>query len=273
MALIKEVWMADIQETLDLNADFIGRMRNLDEFITNGYIHVPQASALTAPVMNNTTFPLPVQHRTDSELLIKVDQFQSPVYTVPDIESFQISYNKRESIMGGLNRELVAYIGDQVFQRITPTAANRKVTSTGALKYSDILAVAKKLDLDNVPKSDRHLELPTDLFYELLLDDDVKNQYISGFATVASGAEAGALKLAGIMIHERPTVATVGGAQAGVAYHKDAVGVGRGGVGVLTGTEGDPVYGGGTTMSSIVWLGAGVLRSDNKGIVTLVRGA
>ncbi|RZJ93155.1 MAG: hypothetical protein EOO60_05665 [Hymenobacter sp.] len=120
-----------------------------------------------------------------------------------------------------------------------------------------------------MPKTDRYLELSTEAFYELLQDDDVKRAYANGFAySTMEGAQV--FKLAGITINERPNTGTA----LGVAYHKASVGKALGAIDFLVDAgsngNGNPLYGG-IIMSARVWLGAGKLRSDNKGIVALVR--
>jgi hypothetical protein len=275
MALNKEVWVTDIRETLELGADFLKRMTDLSEFVQNGTIHLPQSGAATAIYKNVSSFPIAVAQRTDTDLTIAVDQYSTQAFNVSNIESFQLSYAKRDSVMGQHVRKLTEFIGDSVLQSILPTDTARIVTTSGTVKYSDIVKIAAIMDKDNVSKANRSLELPTDMYYELLQDENVLKQYISGFSgsTVASGQF---VTLAGINIYQRPTVATVSGVLAGVAYQKDSVGAAVSNIDVFTDSgdgNGNPLYGGGTLMSACVWLGAGKLRADNKGIVALVQGA
>lgn len=274
MALNKEVWVTDIRETLELGADFLKRMSDLSEFVTNGVIHLPQSGEATQIYKNVSAFPIGVAQRTDTDLTIAVDQYSTQAFNVSNIESFQLSYNKRDSVMGQHVRKLTEFIGNTVLQSITPTDPARTVTTSGALKYADIVKIAAILDKDNVSKANRNVEVPVDMYYELLQDENVLKQYISGFSgsTVASGQY---VTLAGLNIYARPTVATIGTAMAGVAYQKDSVGAALSNIDVFTDSgdgNGNPLYGGGTLMSACVWLGAGKLRADNKGIVALVRG-
>ena len=200
---------------------------------------------------------------------MKLDQYSTQAFLVTNLESTQLSYSKRDSVMGQHSRKMVEFIGDSVLTAITTSDLTRTVTAGVTVNYADILAIAKKMDLDNVPKNDRFLELSTEGYYELLQDDIVSKAYANGFnySTVESG---NILKLAGIQIFERPTVGTA----LGVAYQKDSVGAAVGAIDFMTdfgdNGNGNPLYLGGI-MSAIVWLGAGKLRSDEKGIVALVR--
>lgn len=273
MALQKEVWISDVQEVLTQSADFTTRMSDLSEFITNKKIHVPQAGSLSTPTKNASAFPLVPGQRVDSELVIDVDQYSTNPVLVTNIEEFQLSYNKRQSLMRAQNLSLVEFIGNSIFQKIAPTAADRKVVTTGALKYTDILKVQEMLDMDLVPAADRSLELPVSMFYELLADDDVKKQYASGLNTIQTG---NFVELAGIKIYKRKTVATVDGSPAGVAYQKQYVGVGQSAIDTFldAGTNGNGLatYGGGSIMSNVIWMGADKLRTDSIGVISLVRG-
>lgn len=270
MALLnKEVWTSDIQKTLERDASFLARMTNLSEFVENQYINIPQSGAATQIFKNANTFPLTVAQRTDTVERMRLDQYSTQAFTVSNLESTQLSYNKRDSVMGQHARKMVEFIGDSVLQAITPLDAARIITAGPAVNYADILAIAKQMDLDNVPKADRYLELSTQGYYELLQDDIVSKAYANGFNY--STAESGnILKLAGIQIFERPTVGTA----LGVAYQKDSVGAAVGSIEFMTdfgdNGNGNPLYLGGI-MSAIVWLGAGKLRSDEKGIVALNR--
>lgn len=276
MALQQEVWIQDIIETLERDATFLSRMKSLDEFVDKNYIHIPNAGAAPQIFKNVNTFPLTPAQRVDTETLVKLDQYSTQPTLVTDLEAAQLSYSKRDSVMGQHTRILVQNIGDSVLQALTPTAANRTVTIAAGAKagYADILKVAQMMDTDNVAKNDRHLELPADMFYELLQDEAIYKQYISGLGAVVAGTEA-VLRIAGIYLHERASVSTIGGKSAGLAYQKDSVGVAKGEIRVLVDSgdngNGNPLYNG-ILMNELVWFGQAVLRSDNKGVVALVRG-
>lgn len=275
MALNKEVWVTDIQETLELGLDFLPRMSDYSEFATNKTVHLPQSGVATQIYKNANVFPLAVAQRTDTLKSFDIDQYSTQAFLVTNIEEYQLSYNKRQSIMGQHVRALAENMASTVLQGITPTEAGRTVTTTGALDFDDIVKVAAILDKDNMGAADRTLELPVDMFYELYKDERVLHQNISGFSgsAVASGTF---LEVAGIKIYKRPTVATISGAAAGVAYHKSAVAYAKDAPEVFTDSgdgNGNPLYGGGIIMSALGWLGVTRLRSDSKGVVALVRGA
>ena len=268
--LNKEVWQADIKATLERDAAFLSRMTNLSEFVSNEYINIPQSGAATQIFKNVTQFPLAVAQRTDTVEKIKMDQYSTQAFLVTDLESTQLSYSKRDSVMGQHSRKMVEFVGDTVLQDITPTAPARTVQVAGAtLAFGDIVNIAKMMDLDNVPKPDRSLELSTEAYYELLQDENILKSFANGFnySTVETG---NVLKVAGISIYERPTVGTA----LGVAYQKNSVGAAVGTIDFMTdfgdNGNGNPLYLGGI-MSAILWLGAGKLRSDSKGIVALTR--
>lgn len=274
MALNKEVWVSDIQETLELGLDFLPRMSDYSEFTTNKTVHLPQSGVATQIYKNANVFPLAVAQRIDTLKSFDIDQYSTQAFLVTNIEEYQLSYNKRQSIMGQHIRALAENMANTVLQGITPTEAARTVTTTGVLTFADIVEVAKILDKDNMGAADRSLELPVDMFYELLQDENVLAQYRSGFSgsVVASGNY---VEIAGIKIYKRPTVATIGGAEAGVAYHKEAVAFAKDSPEVFTDSgdgNGNPLYGGGIIMSALGWLGVTRLRSDSKGVVALVRG-
>ncbi|WP_046245013.1 phage capsid protein [Hymenobacter terrenus] len=268
--LNKEVWIADIQETLTQDAAFLTTMSDWTEFVDNEFINIPQAGAIGGSEKNTTTFPLTVAKRTDSVQQIKMDLYNTPAVLISEIESYQLSYNKRQSVMGQHVRQMVEFAGNTILQNVAPTDAAHQVSITGALTYEDVLAAAKILDKDNVQKFDRTLVLDTDMYYELLNDDKV----IRLGWNQAAIEEGKILKVAGFSIYQRPSVATLSGQVASVGYQKTAVGYGKGAVDIMSDSGdnglGNPLYLG-AILTGIMKLGAGKARTDSKGTVALVR--
>lgn len=274
MAILKEVWLKDIQEVLRSGADFLDTFTDLSELADNNGINVPQSGAGGTVTKNANVFPLTASQRVDIVKRIPVDSYNTSPVSVPTTEDFQASYNKRNSVMGAQARQLAEYIGDTALQNICPTAAGRKITALGAkITYEDILAVAKAFDLDKVPAGDRYLALPTDMYYDLLDDAKVAQAYSNGMNTQVIGSGK-VTDVAGIKIWQRPTVATLAGAPAAVAYHKDFVAFGKADLKLFVDSgdngEGNPLFLG-AVMTAQYFFGADNLRTDDTGTFALVR--
>jgi hypothetical protein len=269
MALLnQEAWMSDYKETLNLEASFLSRMTDLGAFVNNEFIHFPNAGALTKSMTENqNTFPLSFEQRTDSTIDIKMTQFSTTPVLITDLESFQVSADKRNSVVGQKNREVIEYAGDKVFSKIIAGVdAAHTVTYTDTLTFEDIVKVQALLDMDNVPQADRSLELTVEQYYQLAQDPKVLPMYASGLNVVQSGSF---LEIAGIKLYKRPRIATVAGKMAGIAYHKGSVGAAVSSIKTFVQYD-HPLYLG-TILTNAMWLGAGVLRTDKKGVVALVK--
>jgi hypothetical protein len=267
--LNKEVWIADIQEALLQDAAFLSTMSDWTSFVNNEYINIPQAGSLPTPG-KNVTGVRTVTQRADSNLQIKMDLYETGAILVSELESYQLSFDKRQSVSGQQIRTMIDFAGTTVLQNIAPSAAGKIITLAGALSYDDILSAGKVLDLDNVPKFDRTLVLPTDMYYELLADKTVIR-----LGWNQSAVEDGkVLKVGGFSIYERPTVATIATKEAAVGYQKGSVGQAVAGVDMMVDSgdngNGNPLYGG-TLMNGFMKLGAGRARTDQKGTVALAR--
>ena len=60
MALIKEIWVSDVQEALNRNADFLPYSVDHSAYIAFGTVHVPQSGSNPTVVKNPATFPLSI---------------------------------------------------------------------------------------------------------------------------------------------------------------------------------------------------------------------
>jgi hypothetical protein len=135
-----------------------------------------------------------------------------------------------------------------------------------------MVKIAGMFSAANISQDKRHIELPQDMFDELLLDENIFKLYISGLSAVRDG-EAAVLRVAGINVHSRSTVATSGGKSAALAYQSDAIGVCKGDIGILLDSgdngNGNPLYVG-TLGNAVLWYTGVVLRPD--GVIAVVRG-
>ncbi|GAB3194702.1 hypothetical protein ABID22_000135 [Pontibacter aydingkolensis] len=298
MALNKELWIADIQEAIKMDSPFLATVTNHDAYIVNRTVHVPQAGSVIDIQVDRTVLPAGVLQRTDSELTYDIRQFTISPVRITDLETAQISYDKRQSILGEGFRTLAERMGNEALKEYAKGAIT-KVTTSGtatntalaegvstnrkAVTTADIMKLAQVLDKQGMPKNGRKLIMQTDMFYQLLAQDNMLNSAYNGFANNA--LETGVvLKLFGFDISIRPFVAVYatdgtpkdfGAAGVGtdnlacIAYHPSAVAKAMGATEMLY-DENNPVYYG-SILSAIQWAGFSKLRADNKGVVALVQ--
>lgn len=307
MALIKEIWVQDVQEALNRNADFLPYSVDHSAYIAFGTVHVPQSGSNPTVVKNPATFPLAISERTDTDRTYALNQFALEPTLISNLDELQISYDKRQSVLGQQITTLTQRIGDEVAISWSATGAANIVATTGsavatslapgatgtrkAVTLADIASLASKLDKDNVPRQNRKLLMSTDMFWELFQISDVIRASYNGFQNqpnvLANGIVA---MLYGFEIMMRPVVSVYantvttpkafGAATATtdnlacIAFHSTTVARALGSMTPLydSGSNGNgkPEYLG-SIFNMEVMLGSAILRADMKGVAALVQ--
>jgi hypothetical protein len=307
MALIKEIWVSDVQEALNRNADFLPYSVDHSAYIAFGTVHVPQSGSNPTVVKNPATFPLSINERTDTDRTYSLNQFALEPVLITNLDELQISYDKRQSVLGQQISTLTQRIGDEVAISWSATGASNIVSTTGsavatslapgatgtrkAVTLADIASLANKLDKDNVPRQNRKLLMSTDMFWELFQISDVIRASYNGFQNqpnvLANGIVA---MLYGFEIMMRPVVSVYANSTtvpkafgaatattdnlACIAFHSTTVARALGSMTPLydSGSNGNgkPEYLG-SIFNMEIMLGSAILRADMKGVAALVQ--
>lgn len=304
MALIKEIWIADVQEALNQNADFLPYSTDHSGYVAFGTVHLPQSGANPTVIVAPSTFPLTVSERTDTDRTYSLVQYALQPTLITNIDELQISYDKRQSVIGQQLSTLTQTIGNYVATSWAAIGATNLIATTGAAGTSlapgatgtrkqvallDIANLAAKLDKDTVPRQGRKLLMPVEMFWELFTISDIVRASYNGFQVnaLATGVVA---QLFGFDIMIRPTVAVyanggtspkaVGAATATtdnlacIAWHPTVVSRALGSMTPLydagSNGNGKPEYLG-SIFNMEVMLGSAILRADMKGVASLVQ--
>lgn len=304
MALIKEIWIADVQEALNQNADFLPYSTDHSGYVAFGTVHLPQSGANPTVIVAPSTFPLTVSERTDTDRTYSLVQYALQPTLITNIDELQISYDKRQSVIGQQLSTLTQTIGNYVATSWAATGASNLIATTGAagttlapgatgtrkqVALLDIANLAAKLDNDNIPRNGRKLLMPVGMFWELFTISDIVRASYNGFQVnaLATGVVA---QLFGFDIMIRPTVAVyanggtspkaVGAATATtdnlacIAWHPTVVSRALGSMTPLydagSNGNGKPEYLG-SIFNMEVMLGSAILRTDMKGVASLVQ--
>lgn len=299
MGIIKEIWVADIKETLHQGNEFIAAGTDHGMYTGNGVVHVPQSGAAPSVEKNRSVLPATIAQRTDTDLTYNLNEFTTDPILIKDFDEMQTSYAKRQSVLGQHLSVMNERIGNEVAYDWAATGSTDLVlettgaataelpnaTATGTRKLltkEDVARMALKLDRDNMPKSGRALLLPAQMIYELLGVDALVRQDFGQGGNLLTGVVS---RLFGFDIYMRPTVVTfdngttkkaVGAADAAtdclgaIAYHQSAVAAATGVIDVFGNDERADYYG--SVFSALVEHGSSKLRSDNKGIVAIRQG-
>jgi len=305
MGVLKEVWINDIQENLFEGSEFILKGKDHSAFVSNSVVHVPQAGSVPNTEKNRAVFPATITERTDTDLNYPVDSYSTDPVRVRRIDEVQTSYNKRQSVMGDHIQTLNEEIGDNVantwaadggtidVERVfRTTGAGGADVPTGStqdgkrLVHTDIRLLAKKFDRDNIPKKGRTLVMPPEMYYDLF--EGATNSQIlrKDYLNAVALPEGVVDRLYDFDIMLRPTVViftanstvkkAVGAAPAGtdvfgaIAFHQSVVSYAKEAIHVYEDAQRPEHYG--DVLSAEVLLGAAKLRSDQKGVASLIQG-
>ena len=142
MALQKEIWKSDIIEGLFKDNAFAMRAVNADSFVLAGkVVHIPVAGTAATIKKNLTSFPQTAVNRADSEITYNLDTMYILPRQIQDIEKYELSYAKRESVVGEDRKQLVQECMNSLLYRWGPAAAH-VVETSGSDSAVDLLASA-----------------------------------------------------------------------------------------------------------------------------------
>ena len=303
MALQQEVWATEVQENLFPANDFMSRAKDHSAFINYLTVHLPQSGANPAIFKNNTSLPININQRNDTDFTYSLNNYKGEPILITNLEEMQNSYDKRSSVLGNVVRNMGFAIGNQTLYAWAPSGASRIVRTSGtasstalapgatgtrnALTLADIAALKGKLDNDNVPMEGRILLMTADMYNnQLLAINNIQAFYAYNMPTIQNGKVP---TLFGFEVMVRPSVVVYSTSAvvksindmgnpltplatdnlACIAYHPDFVSKAQGGINVYA-QENLPQYYG-SILSIEVQHGASPLRSTFVGIAALVQ--
>ncbi|MBL7779938.1 MAG: hypothetical protein JNM22_01890 [Saprospiraceae bacterium] len=206
MAVNVEMWKREIIERLQLDNRFMAFATDADDMVYGGsVVHIPQSAGPTPTIVNNSTYPLTVVQRGDTDITYALDRFSKQPVLITDIDKAELSYDKMQSVIDEQLGSLLDDVGTWMLYRwalsIPNTTAFRVATSsattrpagaagaTGTRKRAteaDIIAMKAAFDAANVPMKDRYFVLCASHYNDLLSDTNLKN-YFQNIVNIKDG--------------------------------------------------------------------------------------
>lgn len=190
--VLKEVWTGELVKSLrrGLEATWLDGIPDNSSLVDNDVIHLVDVGVDPDVLINNKTYPIPIQALDDDDIPVGLDKFQTKVTPITDDELYAISYDK----MGRVKESHANAINDAKFMKAahsmcalensakTPVlqTTGPRDAATGRLKMvtQDLVNLKKALDNLKVPTAGRRLVLCTDHINDLLeVDQSFKEQY------------------------------------------------------------------------------------------------
>lgn len=295
MAVTKEIWTKDIIENLFKDNQFALRAFNADIYVMMGkVVHIATAGAPSQVKKNLTAFPATATKRADGEVTYAIDTFYSMPRHIEKIEQYELEYDKRASVLGEDQSNLIDTAIDSLVYRWLPAAANCIETAGDAVAASldgaagnrkaftkaAFSAIKLKMDRKKISAAGRVAVLTADhynQFFESLSDAEKTN--VGKVADLATGKVGQYL---GFDIYMRNTVGRYRGANlaacvkvdeqdeayaataddraASIFYHEKSVERAKGSVEMFDKTN-DPEYYG-DVYSFLLRLGGRIRRTE-----------
>lgn len=207
MAVNVEMWKREIIERLKLDNRFMEFAVNGDEHVYGGaVVHIPQSGGPTPTIVNNSTYPLTIVTRGDTDITYALDRFSKQPVLITDIDKAELSYNKMQSVIDEQLGSLLDDVGTWMLYRwalnLPTTAGTFRIATTSSsvrpggaagatgnrkrATEADIISAKAALDAANVPMKDRYFILCASHYNDLLSDTNLKN-YFQNIVKIAEG--------------------------------------------------------------------------------------
>ena len=187
-----EIWTGELVKRLRtfLNGSWLDGIPDQSSIVNNDIIHLVEVGVDPDVLINNKTYPIPLQVLDDQDIAIQLDKFQTKVTPITDDELYAISYDK----MARVKESHANAIKDAKFRKAAHAfCANENTEKTPILKTtgsadpatgrlrltpSDLVSLKEAMDNLGVPEEDRRLVLCTDHVNDLLrADQSFREQY------------------------------------------------------------------------------------------------
>jgi hypothetical protein len=170
--LAKQIWIRQLMEKFYAESGHLMRSQDMTQFVDYNTINLGDAGADPEVLIDNSTYPIPVEEREDSPLEIPLSRFRTKNTVIRDAESVELSYDKMESVIRGHRNSLIETTAAKATHAWAPAAdgsytpviqttgsASDFETSRKAITIADIANAKRKLDLLKVPQNGRILVL------------------------------------------------------------------------------------------------------------------
>ena len=170
-----EVWTGELVRQLGagLTASFLDGIPDYSARVNNEIIHLVDVGADPDVLVNNTTYPIPIQNLEENDIPIGLDKFQTKATRVTDDQLYAISYDKF-SLDVERHRNAAHALAPYSHTGKTPvipTSGEADATGRKKLTLKDIIALKRALDNAEVPEGERRLVLCPDHVNDLLEQD------------------------------------------------------------------------------------------------------
>lgn len=138
----KEIWEKDIQGNLYKSNGFLKTFSAADkENIEGRTVHIPQAGKGGNVEKNRSVLPATVKKRVDTVESYQINEFTSDPILIPNADTVELSYSKRESALEDEQRKLNEYVAEDTLLSVVKSP----VGTVTDLPASSILSTTSEI--------------------------------------------------------------------------------------------------------------------------------
>lgn len=190
--VLQEVWTGEMVKKLRQGeeATWLDGIPDASSVANNDVIHLVDVGGDPDVLINNTTYPIPIQKLPDGDIALKLDKFQTKPTAVTDDELYALSYDKmarvKESHSFAINNSkfvkaahaLCAQENTAKTPVLKTTGEKDEATGRLRLTLKDVISLKNALDKLGVPAQGRRLVLCSDHVNDLLgSEQQFREQY------------------------------------------------------------------------------------------------
>ena len=185
-----EVWTGELVKHFSHaeTATWLDGVPDYSRYVGNNVIHLVDVGADPDVLINNTTYPIPIQELPDGDIAITLDKYQTKVTPITDDELYALSYDKISSVKERHGNSISENKFDKAAHAFAPQSNTSKTpvifttgeAESGRLMFTrkEIIKLKKLFDDAKVPTKGRRLVLCNDHVQDLLLiDQKFADQY------------------------------------------------------------------------------------------------
>lgn len=240
--LYPELWTGELVDKFRHDKKWLALIPRRDDLVKNNTIHLVDVGVDPNVLVNNNTYPIPSAQRTDADIALSLDKFDTENTTITDDELYNLPYDKPGSVLRDHRFALEDKTAIKSAHSLAPASGNTNgstpttpiVLTSGAadgranarkrITEEDLVNAKEALDNLEIPEENRLLLLCTQHVNDLLKSVQVFKEQIK---SIQDGKLLAYLYGFTIMQYNRPPVYT----KAGSVYTKKAFGAAA-----------DPVY-------------------------------
>lgn len=197
--VLRQMWETALQEHFRAFGEFLTGVPRKDQYVGNNVINITEIGADPTVLINNTTYPIAVAARTDDNIAIALNKYDTTNTKITDDELYALPYDKPGSVVRQhretLDEQILAHAlhslcvaGDTANTPVLETTGADDGTGRRRMTRADLIKLQLALDNLKVPGQGRRLVLAPIHHADLLLEDATLNmpQHDAGKGLVRS---------------------------------------------------------------------------------------